>query len=90
MFTQDNLHGDTICYITIVISCSLMNKSIFSKNKQERFTLEREKKREEKKRKTCSLEATWTGPIFTDTYLPLDDNLCFTRPCNKYVKILDR
>ena len=41
-----------------------------------------------RRKDTCSLEITWTGPIFTDTYLPLADNFCFTRPCHKYVEIL--
>lgn len=44
----------------------------------------------EQDKKTCSLETTWMGPIFTDTYLPPDDNFCLTRPCNKDVKIPSR
>lgn len=46
------------------------------------------KEKSKQDRQTCSLDTTWTGPMFTDTYLPLADNFCFTRPCNKDVNVL--
>lgn len=36
----------------------------------------------EGKGKTCSLEITRIGPMFTDTYFPLLDNVCFTQSFN--------
>jgi hypothetical protein len=56
----------------------------------EEDNLERGKEKNEQGRNTCSLETTWTGPMFTDTYLPLADTLCFTLPCKQYVNIIER
>lgn len=70
------------------VSCFFTNKSIFSKkNKLQRFSSTRGKDISIQDKKTCSLETTWTGPMFTDTYLPLADNFCFTRPCNIDVNV---
>lgn len=44
----------------------------------------------EREKETCSLETTWTGPMFTDTYFPLDDTFCLTRPCWKHEEMLIR
>lgn len=71
------------------VSCSFFpNKSIFGEKRLQKFTSTRGKETSKQERKTCSLESTCTGPIFTDTYLPLADNFCFTRPCNRQVNVL--
>lgn len=89
ILSQDHLHRGRhnlhffLHFVTYTFTF-LNNKFIFSKNKNGRrgsFQKEERTKKGNKDRNTCSLETTWTGPMFTDTYLPLVDNLCFTHPC---------
>ena len=61
-----------------------------SRNKLQVFYFTERERREGTAKKTCSLETTWMGPIFTDTYLPPDDDFCLTYPCNGDVQISSR